>query len=194
MALDPFGLQGSLILHGDDKRAARARYSLPDLAGEAAICITGAVGFKRLGDRGLYYVVGRILGRLPTEDAAIMILILDHIHAVDQIFQHRLQGLPHSFKAARSEEMPDFQALATSTRNMGGWYAAYVDEMATKDFEQTVDFIFTSGTLARMRRGEIFLHVCLHGTYHRGNAGLALQKNGITPSRDGITDFLNSAI
>jgi len=41
-----------------------------------------------------------------------------------------------------------------------------------------------------MRRSEIILHVCLHGTYHRGNAGAVLQIKGLIPSRDSITDYL----
>lgn len=44
-----------------------------------------------------------------------------------------------------------------------------------------------------MTRGEIILHVCLHGTYHRGNAGFLLQKNGIVPNNDRMTDFLEEA-
>ena len=52
---------------------------------------------------------------------------------------------------------------------------------------------FTSGKPARMTRGQIILHVCLHGTYHRGNAGALLQLRGLTPSRDAITDFLDDA-
>ena len=43
-----------------------------------------------------------------------------------------------------------------------------------------------------MTRGEILLHVCLHGTYHRGNAGLILLKNGIQPNPDAVTDFLEA--
>jgi len=34
--------------------------------------------------------------------------------------------------------------------------------------------------------------VCLHGTYHRGNAGLLLQKNGVAPNDDRMTDFLEA--
>lgn len=34
--------------------------------------------------------------------------------------------------------------------------------------------------------------VCLHGTYHRGNAGLLLQKNGVVPNDDRMTDFLEA--
>ena len=61
---------------------------------------------------------------------------------------------------------------------------------AEADFEQAVDFVFTSGKPARMRRGEILLHVCLHGGYHRGNAGALLQLRGLKPAPDAITDFL----
>jgi uncharacterized damage-inducible protein DinB len=145
---------------------------------------------KRWADRGLYDVVGQNFHTLSHEDAAIMLRILDHIHAVDRIFQHHLQGLPHTFRAPRSERVPELQSLADSVREVDDWYASYVSGLAEEDFGQPVDFVFTSGKPARMRRGEILLHVCLHGTYHRGNAGAVLQLRGIAPSRDAITDFL----
>jgi uncharacterized damage-inducible protein DinB len=73
------------------------------------------------------------------------------------------------------------------------WYVSYVDSLAASDFDVPVDFVFTSGKPARMTRGEIILHVCTHGTYHRGNAGILLQKSGSSPYQDGITDFLEAA-
>lgn len=145
---------------------------------------------KRWADRGLYDLVGRNLERLTGEDVSLALRILDHIHAVDRIFQHHLEGSPHAFRAPRSEQIPEFRTLADSAREVGDWYASYVGGLAASDFEQAVDFVFTSGKQARMRRGEIILHVCLHGTYHRGNAGALLQMRGIMPSRDSITDFL----
>ncbi len=148
------------------------------------------IHIKRWADRGLYDVVSRNLDRLTDADVSIMLRILDHMHVVDRIFQHHLQGLPHSFQAPRSAKIPDFQGLANSAREVDDWYASYVGGLTESDFEQSIDFVFTSGKSARMRRGEIILHVCLHGTYHRGNAGAVLQLRGITPSRDSITDFL----
>jgi uncharacterized damage-inducible protein DinB len=148
------------------------------------------IDIKRWADRGLYEAVGQNFGRLNPEEASIMLRILDHIHTVDRIFQHHLQGLPHTFKAPRSETMPELDALASSTSAVDDWYASYVGSLTEDDFGQPVDFVFTSGKRARMRRGEIILHVCLHGTYHRGNAGAVLQLKGLTPSRDAITDFL----
>lgn len=151
------------------------------------------IDIKRWADRGLYDAVNRNFGRLTSEDASLMLRILDHIHVVDRIFQHHLQGLPHAFRAPRSEEVPEFQVLADSAREVDDWYASYVGNLAESDLEQPVDFVFTSGKRARMRRSEMLLHVCLHGTYHRGNAGALLQLKGITPSRDSITDFLERA-
>jgi len=148
------------------------------------------IAIKRWADRGLYAAVSRNFERLGTEDATLMLRILDHIHVVDRIFQHHLQGLPHTYQAPRSATMPELLALATGAQEVDDWYASYVDSLAESDFQQPLDFVFTSGKRARMRRGEIILHVCLHGTYHRGNAGALLQLRGLTPSRDAITDFL----
>lgn len=151
------------------------------------------IAIKRWADRSLYDVVERNLERLPGEQSSIMLRILDHMHAVDNIFQHHLRGTPHAFRAPRSETIPELQALAASVREVDDWYASYVDSLAAEELEEPVNFVFTSGKAARMRRGEILLHVCLHGTYHRGNAGLVLQLRGITAGRDSITDFLEHA-
>jgi uncharacterized damage-inducible protein DinB len=148
------------------------------------------IAIKRWADRGLYDAVSRNFERLSTAEGSIMLRILDHIHVVDRIFQHHLQGLPHAFQAPRSAQMPDLETLAQSAKEVDDWYGSYVDGLADSDFEQSLDFTFTSGKPARMTRGEMILHVCLHGTYHRGNAGAVLQLKGLTPSRDAITDYL----
>lgn len=149
------------------------------------------IAVKRWADHGLYDVVRQQFDQLPREDASIMLRILDHIHVVDQIFQHHLRGLPHAFKAPRSDTLPnDIQALADSASAVDDWYVSYVDGLTADEIEQPVDFVFTSGKPMRMRRGEIILHVCMHGNYHRGNAGAVLQLRGMTPGRDGVTDFL----
>ena len=148
------------------------------------------IAVKRWADRGLYEAVSRNFDRLNPEEASIMLRILDHIHVVDRIFQQHLQGLPHSFQAPRSAEVPELRTLADSAREVDDWYESHVNGLSAEDFEEPLDFLFTSGKRARMRRGEIILHVCMHGNYHRGNAGAVLQLKGLTPSRDAITDFL----
>ncbi len=152
------------------------------------------VRYKRWADRDLYEVIGRSFDKLPQDSAAILLRILDHIQAVDRIFQHHLQGLPHGYRAPHSESVPDFQALADGARQIDDWYVSYVSGLTETGFAQPVDLTLTSGKPMRMRRGEIILHVCLHGTYHRGNVGVILRKHGIAPGRDVLTDFLDDAI
>lgn len=149
--------------------------------------------YKQWADRGLYDVIAPNLGRLDTQDAAILLRILDHIHVVDTIFQHHLQGLPHGFAAPQSQDMPDFGALAESAKEVDDWYVSYAAHLPESEFDRPVDFVFTNGSAARMRRSDIILHVCLHGAYHRGNAGILLYKNGIMPKDDRVTDFLEQA-
>jgi uncharacterized damage-inducible protein DinB len=43
-----------------------------------------------------------------------------------------------------------------------------------------------------MTRGEMLLHVALHAAGHRGQVALLLQKNGLEPWPDRITDFLRA--
>jgi uncharacterized damage-inducible protein DinB len=145
---------------------------------------------KQWADQGLYETILQNFDRLDRVDASIMPRILDHIHVVDRIFQHHLQGRPHAFGAPRSNAAPDIETLFAGAKEVDAWYVAYVDGLPAAAFDQPVDFVFTSGKPARMTRGEILLHVCLHGNYHRGNAGILLQKSGSSPYRDGITDYL----
>jgi uncharacterized damage-inducible protein DinB len=151
------------------------------------------VTYKQWADRGLCNVVASNLNRINTQDATLLLRILDHIHVVDRVFQHHLQGVPHQFRAPRSQNVPDLQTLASGVGEVDEWYVTYVGESSEQGFGQPVDFFFTNGNPARMTRGEILLHVCMHGTYHRGNAGVLLQNNGVAPNDDRMTDFLDAA-
>jgi uncharacterized damage-inducible protein DinB len=151
------------------------------------------VRYKQWADRGLCDVIVANFDRLDAREASILLRIVDHFHVVDRIFQHHLTGTRHAFHAPRSETLPAFQILADGVREVDGWYASYVATLREKDFDEPVDFVFSNGVPARMSRGDILLHVCLHGTYHRGNAGLLLQRNGIAPNDDRMTDFLERA-
>ena len=148
------------------------------------------INVKRWADRGLHAAVSESFERLSKEDAFLMMRILDHIHTVDKIFKHQLCGVPHTFKAPRSDVMPELSTLVSDAKEVDDWYASYVASLTERDFEQPLEFDFTSGKPARMTRGQIILHVCLNGTYHRGNAGALLQLRGLKPSPDAITDFL----
>lgn len=152
------------------------------------------IGYKQWADRGLHEVLATSLDQLNREDAAIVLRILDHIHVVDRVFQHHLQRTPHRFQSPRSAVTPDLQVLANGMMEVDDWYVSHVSSLSQQDFDEPVDFMYTNGCAARMTRGEMVMHVCMHGTYHRGNAGILLQKNGIAPNNDRVTDFLEAAV
>jgi uncharacterized damage-inducible protein DinB len=147
---------------------------------------------KQWADRGLRDLVADNMDRLEAGDAHIVIRIIDHFHIVDRIFQHHLLGKAHSFTGPRSDVLPDATTLAAGIREVDDWYVDYVDGLSAADFDEPVDFTYTNGTPMRMTRGEIISHVCMHGSYHRGNAGILFQKKGVSGPRDAITDYLEA--
>ena len=152
------------------------------------------IRYKQWADGGLYQIVEVYLDRLEDADKFVLLQVLDHIHAVDRIFQHHLLGKRHGYERARSQEPMPFAVLAEQVRELDDWYVDYVGALPEDRIDETIDFAFTNGAPARMRRGEMLLHVALHGTYHRGNAGILLQKNGVAPNDDRLTDFLGAEL
>ncbi|SKB73088.1 DinB family protein [Sphingopyxis flava] len=151
------------------------------------------VDVKRWADRELLEAIEQSRDALSEQDMDILHRLLDHIHAVDRIFQHHLEGKAHTYRAPQTETLPGLCALKSSISEGDDWYAAYVEALPFEAFDEAVDFTFTSGRPARMSRGQIILHVCLHGTYHRGNAGALLQLRGLSPGRDSVADYLQAA-
>lgn len=145
--------------------------------------------YKQWANAGLYAVAADNLHRLPDGDRAILMQIFDHMHAVDVIFQHHLLEQRHAYECARSAVCPDFGTLRAGVRALDDWYAGYAATLGADAADELIAFRFTSGAPGAMRRGDILLHVALHGTYHRGNAGVILQKNGVMPNDDRFTDL-----
>jgi len=152
------------------------------------------IHYKKWADGGLYRVVAEHLDGLADFEKVVLLQVLDHMHAVDRIFQHHLLGKRHRYERARSAEPMPFAILAEQVHELDDWYVDYVGALPEGGMDETIDFAFTNGSPARMRRGDMLLHVALHGTYHRGNAGILLQKNGVAPNDDRLTDFLGAEL
>lgn len=147
---------------------------------------------KRWATNGLNAVLSDNLERLPADEQVLVRRLLDHIQIVDEIFRHNLVECPHGYTALRSGEIPAFETLAREARATADWYADYADALEPQEVDETIDFSFSSGEPARMTRGEMLLHVATHAAGHRGQVALLLQKNGILPFPDRITDFLKA--
>lgn len=148
--------------------------------------------YKRWATNGLNSVIAANLGCLAADEQTLVRRLLDHIQAVDEIFSHNLEARPHGYPAPRSAELPSFDVLARKARSTGNWYADYADALAPEKADEALTFSFSSGEAASMTRGEILLHVAMHAAGHRGQLALLLQKNGIQPFPDRLTDFLRA--
>lgn len=148
--------------------------------------------YKRWATNGLNAVIAETLERLPADEQILVRRLLDHIQAVDEIFSHNLEARPHGHLAPRSVELPSFEELAGKARSTGDWYVDYADALLPEEVDEAIAFAFSNGEPARMTRGEMLLHVAMHAAGHRGQAALLLQKNGIQPWPDRLTDFLKA--
>jgi uncharacterized damage-inducible protein DinB len=150
------------------------------------------IHYKRWATTGLNSVITEHLERMPADDRILVLRLLDHIQTVDEIFRHNLEARPHGHRVPRSPELPSFDALASKARATGDWYVDYADALLPEEVDEPIAFSFSNGEPARMTRGEMLLHVAMHAAGHRGQVALLLQKNGIEPWPDRLTDFLKA--
>ena len=94
--------------------------------------------------------------------------------------------------APRSIELPSFEAIDRKARAIAAWYVDYAEDLTPERRDAIVEFDYSNGAPARMTRGEMLMHVAMHGIYHRGQIGMLLQKNWVAPNSDRMTDFLES--
>jgi uncharacterized damage-inducible protein DinB len=150
------------------------------------------IHYKRWATNGLNAVLAETLDRMPADEQVLIRRLLDHVQSVDEIFRHNLEARPHGYRAPRSPELPSFGALASKARTTADWYADYADTLRPEEMDEPLTFVFSNGEPARMTRGEMLLHVAMHAAGHRAQVALLLQKNGIQPFPDRITDFLKA--
>src|SRR5882762_7595920 len=85
--------------------------------------------YKRWATNGLNAVIAENLERIAADEQVLVLRLLDHIQAVDEIFSHNLEARPHGYQAPRSVRLPSFEALAGKARSAGDWYADYADAL-----------------------------------------------------------------
>jgi uncharacterized damage-inducible protein DinB len=130
---------------------------------------------------------------LPMNDREIAMRILNHTYIVDQIFAANLRRIAHSYDSPNAAEVPTLEELSRAIRASDEWYVDYVTSINQTDLAEKIDFTFTDGAPGRMSREEMLMHVALHGGGHRGQLGLLMMKNAITPPADLFTGYLHKA-
>ena len=93
---------------------------------------------------------------------------LNHVFVVDDIFRHHLEGRRHSYTSRNTPDTPPLPILFDKQRAMNKWYLDLVERLTLDELSETMYFEFVGGGDGAMTREEIFLHVVIHATYHRG--------------------------
>lgn len=110
---------------------------------------------------------------------------LNHVLAMDHVWQSHLLGKPHALTTRNPESCPPFANIAHAQSQIDRWYIDYTDTLAAADGAEIVEFVFIGGRPGAMTRNDILLHVVNHGTYHRGHVAQMMRGSQQVP----ITDY-----
>lgn len=122
-----------------------------------------------------------------------MIGTLNHIYVVDLIWQAHLEGRAHGFKARNIVLHPELPALRAAQDKVNAWIIDWAKAQTDASLDEEVSFAFVNGNKASMKRGEMFLHLVTHGSYHRGWVAEMFFEAGARPPQPDLSVFLCEA-
>src|SRR5215831_2716230 len=115
---------------------------------------------------------------------------LNHIYVVDLIWQAHLEGRGHGFKARNIALHPQLAALWAAQQKLNDWIIDWAKAQSETSLAEAVPFAFVNGTTAAMKRGEMFLHLVTHSSYHRGWIAEMFFEAGARPPQTDLSVFL----
>ncbi|HUC65357.1 MAG TPA: DinB family protein [Stellaceae bacterium] len=118
---------------------------------------------------------------------------LNHIYVVDLIWQAHLEGREHGLKARNMLLHPELPALRAAQQKMNEWIIDWAAAQSEGSLDEDVPFTFVNGTRASMKRGEMFLHLVTHGSYHRGWVAEMFFEADARPPQPDLSVFLCDA-
>jgi uncharacterized damage-inducible protein DinB len=118
---------------------------------------------------------------------------LNHIYVVDLIWQAHLERREHGFSARNLILHSELPALWAAQQKINDWFIDWAAAQNQASLDEDVPFTFVNGTQASMRRGEMFLHLLTHGSYHRGWVAEMFLEAGARPPQPDLSVFLCEA-
>ncbi|WP_299394069.1 DinB family protein [Pelagibius sp.] len=119
-----------------------------------------------------------------------MLMTLNHVYVVDDIFKAHLEGREHGYAARNTETAPALEDLWEATGRMDRWYIDLSDALDEDALSETVAFTFVDGGEGAMTRQDMLLHVVNHGTYHRGFGSDMMYQVPAKPPANDLPVFL----
>jgi uncharacterized damage-inducible protein DinB len=113
--------------------------------------------------------------------------VLAHLVGAGRIWLDRLHG-----RAAATEIWPtlSFDECEAGFRDLEAAWSATLDGLKPGELEQRIAYFNSRGERWESTRGDILMHVVLHGTYHRGQIATLLRGAGGAPA---YTDFIEAS-
>jgi uncharacterized damage-inducible protein DinB len=118
---------------------------------------------------------------------------LNHMYVVDLIWQAHLEGRKHGLKARNILLHSELPALWAAQQKMNDWIIDWAVAQSEASLDEDVPFTFVNGTQASMKRGEMFLHLVIHGAYHRGCVAEMFFEADARPPQPDLSVFLCEA-
>jgi uncharacterized damage-inducible protein DinB len=118
---------------------------------------------------------------------------LEHMYAMDLVWQAHLQGRSHGFTSRTPELHSEFAKLRTAQESADQWYIRTAEDMSERAADEVINFNFIGGNTGCMTRGEIILHVVNHKTYHRGHIADMLFQIPVQPPTTVLPVYLRVA-
>ena len=97
---------------------------------------------------------------------------LFHIHAVQQVWLARWQGVPMPFP--KVEDYPDREDLFHFAKACHVALRTYLGSLAPGDLERSVDYKNIQGEAFTQALRDLMLHLPYHSQYHRGQSAMRM--------------------
>lgn len=107
-----------------------------------------------------------------------------HVAASEHIWLARLEGRAPAHAPWPELSLPEAVALA---RESAAGLLAFVRSLAPERLGEVIVYRNSAGQEFRNRIGDVFAHVALHGSHHRGQLALLVRDAGATPA---ATDYI----
>lgn len=122
----------------------------------------------------------RILDALQQSDRVPAEAVQEHAHVLgaEEVWLARLEQRSPRAAVWPVISLAELKELVQQTH---AGFAGYLSGLHDADLDRTVTYANSAGDKFSNSIGDILLHVCLHGQYHRGKVNLLLRQSGCDP-------------
>ena len=113
-----------------------------------------------------------------------------HLLATEHVWLARLKGETPTHPVWPDLSLEQCAALVQANQRD---YVSYMRALTPGDMEKGVHYVNSAGREFTSSIEDILLHVCLHGSYHRGQIAWALRRGGSVPMATDYIAFVRGA-